>query len=63
MLNEQFCLDQLLYSDGALGKDIETVKTNDTVIIACYNRYPIQLTDQKQRKKILICSYDAIKLL
>lgn len=60
LLNEQFCL---VYSDGALDKDTEAVKTNDTVITDCYNRYPIQLTDQKQRKKILICSYDAIKIL
>lgn len=40
-----------MYSDRALDKDTEAVKTNDTVITDCNNRYPIQLTDQKQRKK------------
>lgn len=48
LLNEQFCL---VYSDRVLDKDTEAVKTNDTVITDCNNRYPIQLTDQKQRKK------------
>lgn len=33
LLNEQLCLDQPLYNDGALDKDTEAVKTNDTVII------------------------------